>query len=125
MTRRAASIISLPWPPSANVYYRFPRTGAFAGRALISREGRAYREVVAAMMHRENYAMHTERLRVVIEARPPDRRRRDLDNILKASLDALVFAGVLYDDSLIDDLRVHRGPVLKPGELLVKLEPLE
>lgn len=39
----------------------------------------------------------------------PDRRARDLDNLCKAPLDALVKAGVMADDSLIVDLRIYRA----------------
>jgi crossover junction endodeoxyribonuclease RusA len=51
---------------------------------------------------------------------PPDRRDRDLDNYMKALLDAATHAGLWDDDSLIDQLAIYRGSVLKGG--LVKLE---
>lgn len=34
----------------------------------------------------------------------PDRRRRDLDNYLKALIDALVLNGVIDDDSLVEKI---------------------
>ena len=53
----------------------------------------------------------------------PDRRRRDLDNVCKACLDALSpekgkvrgFPGVWLADSQIDILHVERGPVHREG----------
>jgi Holliday junction resolvase RusA-like endonuclease len=36
----------------------------------------------------------------------PDRRRRDVDNLLKSLLDGLGHAGVYEDDSQIQDLRI-------------------
>ncbi|NBW22487.1 MAG: RusA family crossover junction endodeoxyribonuclease, partial [Caulobacteraceae bacterium] len=51
----------------------------------------------AAMVQR--YLKAAGSVRVVIEAFPPDRRKRDLDNILKSLLDALTHAGVWEDDS--------------------------
>jgi crossover junction endodeoxyribonuclease RusA len=45
--------------------------------------------------------------RVEIAANQPDNRRRDLDNYLKAPLDALMSAGVYEDDSQIVDLRIY------------------
>jgi crossover junction endodeoxyribonuclease RusA len=50
-------------------------------------------------------------LRVEIEAWPPDKRKRDLDNILKSLLDALTYAGIWEDDSQIDDLRIYRATI--------------
>tara|TARA_R100001594_G_scaffold133587_1_gene174357 strand:+ start:245 stop:532 length:288 start_codon:yes stop_codon:yes gene_type:complete len=47
---------------------------------------------------------------VAIQAFPPDRRRRDLDNIQKVLLDALQTAGCFDDDSQINHLEIHRGP---------------
>lgn len=49
----------------------------------------------------------------------PDKRERDLDNLFKALLDSLVKAGVLVDDSIIDELRIVRRKVVKNG--LVKV----
>lgn len=42
----------------------------------------------------------------------PDRRRRDLDNILKALFDALTHAGLWLDDSQIDFISISRGRTL-------------
>lgn len=72
----------------------------------MSREGREYRAAVAA--HVRSGSLRG-RLAVEILALPPDRRRRDLDNALKAALDALTHAGVWEDDSQIDELTIIRG----------------
>lgn len=52
-----------------------------------------------------------------MDAFPPDRRRRDLDNILKCTQDSLAHAGVYKDDSQIDLLTVRRRD-LAPGGLI-------
>jgi crossover junction endodeoxyribonuclease RusA len=51
-----------------------------------------------------------------------DRRRRDLDNVQKALLDALEHGGVYRDDAQIDLLVVERGPVTPGGKSLVRVE---
>lgn len=117
MDREALSVdITLPWPPSLNRYYR-----AVKDRVLIDRAGRAYQRLVAkeAMLQRARNRFGVERLRVEIVAHPPDRRRRDLDNMLKAMLDALQSARVFDDDELIDDLRIRRGEVVDGGRMQV------
>jgi crossover junction endodeoxyribonuclease RusA len=58
---------------------------------------------------------------VVIEAFRPDNRVRDLDNLLKASLDGLVHSGVFIDDSQIQDLRIFWAKD-KGGKLLINVE---
>lgn len=60
-------------------------------------------------------------LSVVICAFPPDRRRRDLDNLLKATLDALARAGVYEDDSQIKRIEMEWGPCVRDGSLAIKL----
>lgn len=117
--------IFLPWPPSVNQYWRHPSKGPLAGRHLISEQGRAYRAKVTAHVCDEQQAHKlADRLAVSILCYPPDRRRRDLDNILKAALDALVFAGVMLDDSQIDRLAIERCAVQAPGRLEITIERL-
>lgn len=115
-------LLKLPYPPSVNSYWRHLSKGPLAGRVLISDEGRKYRETVL----RQVDAMKLDnRLRVEIEAVMPDRRKRDLDNLPKAVLDALTHAEVWGDDGQIDDLRIFRGPVEAPGHLWVRIWPLD
>jgi crossover junction endodeoxyribonuclease RusA len=114
-----AMMLLLPWPPSVNSYWR--RAGS---RMHISHEGRAYRASVAerVMLARAERRVHGEpaeiltgRLRVKLTAAPPDRRARDLDNILKSTLDSLEHAQVFVSDSQIDDLRIVREPPNRDG----------
>jgi crossover junction endodeoxyribonuclease RusA len=109
---------TLPWPPSVNHYWRHNR-----GIIHISREGVQYRDMVAEEVllswFRKTYM---GRLDVMIFAYPPDRRKRDLDNILKATLDALGAAGVYQDDAQIDVLSIRRMDVDKPkGHIFVRV----
>jgi crossover junction endodeoxyribonuclease RusA len=106
--------LELPWPPSMNRMWR-----NVGGRTLLCKPGREYRQLVALLV-RERHQI-AERIAVTITACPPDRRRRDLDNMLKAPLDALTFAGVWLDDSQIDRLTIARGDVCKGGRLLVAI----
>ena len=65
------------------------------------------------------------RLKVDILVFPPDNRRRDLDNVLKAVLDSLEDAKVFKDDSLIDDLRVRRMDTFKDGKIEIGIEIID
>ena len=112
--------ITLPWPPSVNTYWR-----NFDGRMIISAKGREYRETVGDQMILQKQVKHfTGRLRVEIEAFRPDKRRRDLDNLLKATLDGLAHAGVYEDDSQIVDLRIYWANDIG-GMLKIKIEEIE
>lgn len=101
-------MIAMPWPPSVNTYWR--HVGA---KVLISANGRQYREAVRQQAAAEHWPQFGDkRLAVDIEAFMPDRRRRDLDNVLKAALDSLTHAGIWADDSQIDSLTIRRSPVI-------------
>ena len=56
---------------------------------------------------------------VTFKVYPPDRRKRDLDNVLKASIDALQHCGLIDDDANIWRLEVERGEVVKGGYIEV------
>lgn len=106
--------IVLPYPPSVNGYWR-----TFRNRQIISKRGREYRKAVQAAVGIPT--RHTGRLAVSILLFPPDRRRRDLDNALKAALDGMAHAGLYDDDSQIDRLEVQRCAVEPPGKLFVTI----
>ena len=109
--------LMLPWPPTANTHWRNVN-----GRTLLSKKGREYRAEV--MIRCANKGRIEKRCRVDIEAFPPDKRKRDVDNILKPVLDALQSAGVLADDNLVRELRTvfHDDQAKKPGWLWVNIE---
>lgn len=118
--------LDLPWPPSVNTYWRHPSRGPLAGRHLISEKGRIYRQQVLACVLQTKTATELvgNSLAVHIIAHPPDRRRRDLDNLNKAILDSLVFSKVIVDDGLIDRLVIERGTVSAPGRVIVAVSVL-
>lgn len=109
--------LELPWPPSMNQMWRNVN-----GRTVLCAPGRRYRKLVAdvCLLARAGKQL-SGRVQVDIVAYPPDRRQRDLDNMLKAPLDALTHAGVWLDDSQIDRLLIERGEVCKGGRLLVAI----
>lgn len=112
----------LPYPPSINHYWR--RVGP---RTLISREGRAFRENVCALLAGAGNSQPPidGRIALCMDAFPPDRRRRDLDNIQKPVLDALEHAGIYKDDSQIDLLFTRRRRIDKPyGHITVHVDHL-
>lgn len=109
--------ISLPFPPSVNTYWR-----QWQGRTLLSKRGREYKQAVAVACYQKGLPKRmTGRLAVEIYATMPDRRQRDLDNLTKGLLDSLAAVGVFANDEQIDDLRIRRGPVLKPGGVVVTI----
>lgn len=120
--------LELSWPPSVNVYWR--HVGA---KVLISREGRAYALKVygcvlnqimpscaLAASRRINYPVSVD-----IIAHPPNKARRDLDNLPKAILDALTKARLWEDDSLVHDLRIRWGEVTKGGKIEITINRIE
>jgi len=116
---------TLPWPPSVNRLWRHISAGKFAGRVLISAEGRGYRQEAIVALRVQKVPLRaflTGDVAVSIKAYPPDRRRRDLDNLLKASLDVLQHSEILKDDHQIADLRIIRMPADIPAKLVVELE---
>ena len=117
--------ITLPWPPSTNRYWRY-----VGGRVLISAHGRQYRQDVAritTLVRADGQVPRgpiADRVGITIMASPPDRIRRDLDNLLKGLLDALTHAGIWLDDSQVDDLHITRCAPSKPGNVIILIRSL-
>ena len=116
-TSKLIYTLKLPWPPTINSYYGTTRSG----QKFIGAKGKEFRAVVIEALREipEGKGTLDGRLHIVIECHVPDRRRRDLDNILKSLLDAMTHAGVYKDDCLIDYLEVSRELPTKGGHVVV------
>lgn len=113
--------IELPHPPSVNTYWRI----GHHGRMHISAQGVDYRRAVMEAVAGAGLRMgYSTPVTVHVVWYPPDNRRRDIDNVLKALLDALGAANVYEDDSQVHALSIERGPVTKGGSVVVRVRPL-
>lgn len=81
---------------------------------LLSAQGREFKEHVEKAVSRYigPYPLKG-RLAVHIMLHAPTQRKYDVDNRIKALLDAMQSAGVFEDDEQIDVLEVRRGEVRK------------
>lgn len=108
--------VRLQWPPTVNTYYG----NAKNGRKYLTKRGKQYKEDAGHDLLRQDAPKGLDgRLSVLIDAYPPDKRKRDIDNILKPLLDCLTDYGLWVDDEQIDDLRVRRKEIDKPGYVRV------
>ena len=105
--------LRLPWPPSVNDFYR----SVGRGKVLISATGREYIATVGGhvRLQQPRWVTLTGRIGVELLVTVPDRRRRDLDNLLKPLLDCLTKSHVWADDCQIDRITIERGPIQQPG----------
>lgn len=108
--------LTLPYPPSVNHYWR-----TWRGRVLISRKGREYRERVLVTLRLAGVKPISGPLAVHVELYPPDERKRDADNALKAINDSLQHGGAFLDDSQIVWLLVEKAQVVPGGKVIVRI----
>jgi crossover junction endodeoxyribonuclease RusA len=103
-------VVDLPLPPSVNHRYVRTRRG---GVALTARAREYHESVYAEMLAQLGRIPRLPpdaRLGMRVQLCYPDRRRRDLDNALKALLDA-VCGALGVDDAAVDLLVVSRTVV--------------
>jgi len=111
--------ITLPYPPSVNHYYVRNRFGGVA----VGNEGRRYRTAVQLIAINRGVTMPMAGdLEMNIRMYPPDRIRRDTDNILKCLFDAMEKAGFYENDYCIRKHTVERMDVFKGGKVEVEIK---
>jgi len=114
--------LNLPFPPSINNYYQRNRNGG----VRIGKAGVLFRAQVKMLIPSKLRTFSTYAVSVEIDVYPPDKRKRDLDNILKALLDAMEHAGIYKNDSQICRLLIERMEAEPPaGRVVVRVEPYE
>ena len=111
--------LTLPYPPSVNRTLR-----AVNGRVILSKRYRDWileaGRAVAGQVQGEPQLKH---YRLWIIATAPDRRIRDLDNLIKPTSDLLKRAGVIKDDAFARRIIIDWSsqPPAKPGHLNVRI----
>lgn len=92
--------LTVEFPPSVNRLWR-----AVPGRGVIkSKIYREYMEKNLWIIKQQSTGKITGKYIIAFEASRPDKRKRDLDNLIKPLSDLLVQAGVTEDDSLCEEL---------------------
>lgn len=93
--------LTLPYPPTVNHMYRRAR-----GHLALTPEALAFRHAVRMIAMMQDVRPITGPVAVFIDVYRP-RRRGDLDNVLKAVLDAL--NGIAYrDDEQVEQINANR-----------------
>ena len=107
--------LTLPFPPTVNHMW------GFAGkRKYLKKEAHEFRRLVQEACIEAN-AKIDGRIAIFIALYPPNNRKFDLDNRIKALQDALEHAGVYLDDEQIDTIICVRRNVIKGGMCKVVL----
>lgn len=115
LSRGGGVSITLPWPPSVNHYWMQAKNG----HRYIGPDGLKFRSEVRMRAH--GMPMVRGGVSVEIVAHPPDKRRRDIDNLLKSAIDALQHAGLIEDDSNVEFLTIRRSDRIKGGAVQVEI----
>lgn len=115
--------ISLPWPdkhlsPNARVHHRVKAEYVKMAREVAFFETR--NTVGVSLLTPD------DRLALVVTAHPPDKRKRDLDNVLsscKSYVDG-IFQALSLDDSQIQETTVRWGNAIPAGQVVLTLVSL-
>lgn len=111
--------LHLPYPPSVNHYYA--RT--VHGGVMVGKRGRAYRTEVALLVRTSGAKPIAGDVVLDVAVHPPDKRKRDLDNVLKCLLDALQAGDLYADDNQVSRIHIARHDPVSGGRVEVCAYP--
>lgn len=105
-------ILDVPYPPSANRMWRYIRK-----RPILSKEYRDWKERSLFLVLQQDHEkiQEPETVSIDMAVTPPDKRRRDIDNVIKPVLDLLETAEILENDSMVHRLNVYWSKTGKIG----------
>lgn len=124
-------ILALPYPPSVNHYKRVGRTvhtksgKRFQIRVNTAQTNKFLADVQAQAWKEGVKSFGSATISVKVLVFPPDKRKRDLDNILKVLLDSLQNGGLFDNDHQIARLHVERKSIIPKGQVIVTISQME
>ena len=94
----------IPYPPSVNHLYDFRGRTKFIGE-----KGKLFfSEVSELAMYWKIQKRISCQIKMDIKVFLPDKRKRDIDNVLKATFDSLQKSNIIEDDRLICQLMIEK-----------------
>jgi len=122
--------IKLPWPPSVNHYYknaiRKTKQGKTYTARILTKRAEIFRDEVYYLTRGYEFGLIEDRnVRLMVHFYPPDKRKRDYDNLFKALQDALTFAAVWNDDSQVKECHWKECKIQKFGAVQVGIEAIK
>lgn len=104
--------MELPYPPSVNHYL-----GVNGKRYFVNKKTQDYKWIVR--QRRPPIEVITVECGLEILVYVPDKRKRDIDNLLKVLLDSLKSACVFKDDSQVKEIYISHEGQIKDGKVVV------
>lgn len=121
MSTVSYAFFTFPFPPSLNHCW-----GVVGKRRFLSANYKAFLNDVALVVAGTRLADPTvDGYYVTLRVAPPDRRKRDLDNVVKPVFDALTRCCVWSDDCYVNRLLVERAEPVKNGQVIVHVGAME
>ena|ERR1017187_5018667 len=127
--------LTLPFPPSVN-HYKKP------GRLIKTKNGKIYQTRINTSETNVFYhavwvlicQLKSSKgikpfdsatiLSLELDVYPPDRKRRDIDNLAKVAIDSLQIGGLIPDDYQIARLLIQRMNMIPKGQVIVRVSEL-
>lgn len=111
------STFTVPYPPQANHMYTVAR-----GRKIMSSEYREWKRLAAWNIKAQRPEPILGRYALDIVVPRPDRRGRDIDNLIKPISDAIMAAGIISDDKMAMSICIAwEGIEPSRGDVIVQL----
>lgn len=107
--------IDLPFPPSMNRLWRSTKSG----KHYRSPRYQTWFQAAGIEINRQRPGKVSGAFSVLLQLGRPDRRKRDLDNLMKPVLDLLQHYGVIDDDGLAQHVSIHWSDTIKGAHVVL------